>query len=78
MPDGADNRPVLRLMAGRHKRVKGGHPWVYSNEIVMSAEAKKLAPGTIVRLEAGNGEPLGTAMFNPRTLIAARVLDSAR
>jgi 23S rRNA (cytosine1962-C5)-methyltransferase len=73
-----DNReapPVLRLMAGRHKRVKSGHPWVYSNEIVMSAEAKKLAPGTIVRLEAGSGEPLGVAMFNPRTLIAARVLD---
>ncbi len=67
--------PILRLMAGRHKRVKAGHPWVYSNEIVMSAEAKKLAPGTIVRLEAGSGEPLGLAMFNPRTLIAARVLD---
>lgn len=67
--------PTLRLVAGRHKRVKAGHPWVYSNEIVMSAEAKKLAPGTIVRLEAGSGEPLGLAMFNPRTLIAARVLD---
>jgi 23S rRNA (cytosine1962-C5)-methyltransferase len=62
-------------MAGRHKRVKSGHPWVYSNEVVMSAEAKKLAPGTVVRLEAGSGEPLGLAMFNPRTLIAARVLD---
>ena len=62
-------------MAGRHKRVKSGHPWVYSNEVVMSAEDKKLAPGTIVRLEAGSGEPLGLAMFNPRTLIAARVLD---
>jgi len=62
-------------MAGRHKRVKAGHPWVYSNEIVMDAASKKLAPGTIVRLEAGSGEPLGLAMFNPRTLIAARVMD---
>jgi 23S rRNA (cytosine1962-C5)-methyltransferase len=69
------NLPILHLMAGRHKRVKAGHPWVYSNEIVMDAAAKKLAPGTIVRLEAGSGEPLGLAMFNPRTLIAARVLD---
>jgi 23S rRNA (cytosine1962-C5)-methyltransferase len=67
--------PTLRLMAGRHKRVKAGHPWVYSNEIVMDAASKKLAPGTIVRLEADSGEPLGLAMFNPRTLIAARVMD---
>jgi 23S rRNA (cytosine1962-C5)-methyltransferase len=69
-----EDRPVLRLMAGRHKRVKSGHPWVYSNEIVMDAAAKKLAPGSLVGLEAASGEPLGTAMFNPRTLIAARLL----
>jgi 23S rRNA (cytosine1962-C5)-methyltransferase len=75
MSERLENRPVLRLMAGRHKRVKAGHPWVYSNEIVMDAAAKQLAPGTIVRLEAGSGEPLGLAMFNPRTLIAARVLE---
>jgi len=62
-------------MAGRHKRVKAGHPWVYSNEIVMDAAAKKLPPGIVVRLEAGSGEALGVAMFNPRTLIAARLLD---
>ena len=67
--------PILKLMAGRHKRVRGGYPWVYSNEVVMDATAKKLAPGALVRLEAGNGEPLGVAMFNPRTLISARLLD---
>jgi 23S rRNA (cytosine1962-C5)-methyltransferase len=74
MSERLENMPILRLMAGRHKRVKAGHPWVYSNEIVMDAAAKQLAPGTIVRLEAGSGELLGLAMFNPRTLIAARVL----
>jgi len=68
-------RPVVRLLAGRHKRVRGGHPWAYSNEIVMDAAAKKLAPGALVRLEAANGAALGVAMFNPRTLIAARVLE---
>jgi len=70
-----EDLPILRLMAGRHKRVKAGHPWVYSNEIVMDAAAKKLPPGIVVRLEAGSGEALGVAMFNPRTLIAARLLD---
>ena len=25
--------PVIRLLPGRHKRIKTGHPWVFSNEI---------------------------------------------
>ena len=70
-----DTRPVVRLLAGRHKRVRGGHPWAYSNEIVMDAAAKKLEPGTLVTLQAANGAALGVAMFNPHTLIAARILD---
>src|SRR5690606_21886640 len=67
-------RPTVRLLPGRHKRLKGGHPWVYSNEIAMDQAAKALAPGTLVRLATAAGEALGTALFNPRTLIAARLL----
>ncbi|HEX9569758.1 MAG TPA: class I SAM-dependent rRNA methyltransferase [Rhodospirillales bacterium] len=70
-----NTRPVVRLLAGRHKRIRGGHPWAYSNEIAMDATAKKLEPGTLVRLEAATGAALGVAMFNPRPLIAARILD---
>jgi 23S rRNA (cytosine1962-C5)-methyltransferase len=66
--------PAVRLGHGRHKRVKHGHPWVYSNEIVMDAAAKALPAGALVRLEAASGEPLGVAQFNAHTLIAARVL----
>ena len=72
---GAQARPAIHLQPGRHKRARAGYPWVYSNEIVMDPAAKKLAPGTLVALVAGNGEPLGTAMFNAHTLIAARLLD---
>ena len=66
---------MVRLQPGRHKRARIGHPWVFSNEIAMDAAAKALPPGTMVRLDAANGEPLGVAMFNPHTLIAARILD---
>lgn len=66
--------PPLRLQPGRHKRVRHGHPWVYSNEVAMDAAARALPPGGLVRLEAAQGEPLGVAMFNPHTLIAARLL----
>jgi 23S rRNA (cytosine1962-C5)-methyltransferase len=71
----ATDRPTITVLPGRHKRARAGHPWVYSNEIAMDNTAKKMAPGTLVRLAAATGEPLGVAMFNPHTLIAARILD---
>lgn len=67
--------PVVRLQPQRHKRVRLGHPWAFSNEIQMDNAAKALARGGLVRLEVSHGEPLGIAMFNPHTLIAARMLD---
>ena len=66
--------PTIRLLARRHKRVKAGHPWVYANEIEMTTAARALPPGGLVNLENAGGEPLGTAAFNPRTLVVARLL----
>jgi 23S rRNA (cytosine1962-C5)-methyltransferase len=65
--------PVLRLLPGRHKRLRAGHPWAYSNEIAMDTAAKALPRGGLVRLEASHGEALGVASFNPHALIAARL-----
>ena len=65
--------PIVAMLPERHRRLRAGHPWAYSNEIAMKSETKALAPGSLVRLEAANGEPLGVASFNPRTLIAARL-----
>ena len=67
-------RPLLRLAPGRERRLKAGHPWAYSNEIMMDAEAKAIPPGTAVTVTTAGGERLGVAFFNPHTLIAARVL----
>ncbi len=74
--DGTADRPEIRLAPGRHKRVRAGHPWAYSNEIAMTREAKALPPGSIVRLLDSADGPLGAAMFNPRPLISARLLAS--
>ncbi len=73
-PDSAA-RPVIRLQKGRSRRFRAGHPWVFSNEIEMTAEAKALPPGGLVTLMDAGGERLGVASFNPHSLIAARVLD---
>ena len=66
---------VLRLMAGRSKRLRAGHPWIYSNEIHMTPEVKALPGGTLVQLEDAGGEKLGTGSFNAHSLIAFRLFD---
>jgi 23S rRNA (cytosine1962-C5)-methyltransferase len=63
------------LLPGRHKRAEGGHPWIYSNEVRMDSAAKELAPGSLVTVRRTDNSALGVAMFNPHSLVAARVLD---
>jgi 23S rRNA (cytosine1962-C5)-methyltransferase len=67
--------PQVRILPGRHKRVAGGHPWAFSNELDMNAEAKALPPGSLVVLTSHSGEAVGVAGFNPHSLIAARLID---
>ena len=69
------SRPVVNLLPGGHRRAEGGHPWIYSNEIQMDAAAKAIPPGGLVTLKRADSRPLGVAMFNPHTLLAARLLD---
>lgn len=73
MPD--PQYPLIRLLPGRDRRVKSGHPWAFSNEIAMSPAARALPPGAPVRLEGDDGVRHGTWLFNPHSLIAARRLD---
>lgn len=70
----APSAPLIKMVKGRSKRLRQGHPWVFSNEIQMDAEAKALPAGTLVQLVDAGGERLGQASFNPHSLIAARIL----
>ncbi|NTU77298.1 MAG: class I SAM-dependent rRNA methyltransferase [Alphaproteobacteria bacterium] len=69
--------PVLRLHPQRHRRVMGGHPWVYSNEIVMDGAAKALEPGSLAAFHGHDGAFVGSGSFNPHTLIAGRLFTRA-
>ncbi len=62
----------LRLRPGHDRRLRSGHPWVFSNEI--AAVEGTPAPGDAVAVTAAGGEILGTAYYNPQSLIAARLL----
>jgi len=67
-------RPKLRIQPKHSARIKTGSPWVYSNEVSMDRATKALPPGTLVDVVDDRGEALGTAYFNPHSLIAARLL----
>ena len=68
-------RALIRLNPGQGRRLKSGHPWAFSNEIHMLPEYRALPAGAPVRLEGDDGWRFGTFMFNPHSLIAARLLD---
>lgn len=69
-----EDLPVIRLQKGRQRRVRSGHPWVFSNELEMTGEAKALPPGSAVRFVDAGGDAVGAGFFNPHSLIAGRVL----
>ena len=67
--------PLLRLKPRQDRRLKAGHPWAFSNEIAITPEHRTWPAGAPVRIEGDGGWRYGTFMFNPHSLIAARLLD---
>jgi len=72
--DDPQTRPQIRIQKGRSRRLRAGHPWLFSNEIEMTPEAKALERGQLVTVVDAGDERLGVATFNPHSLIAARLL----
>lgn len=68
------NHPTIRILPGHDKRLRGGGPWLYSNEVQMDRAAKSLESGSLVRLVSHDGKAMALAQFNPHSLICARVL----
>jgi 23S rRNA (cytosine1962-C5)-methyltransferase len=66
------SRKTIILPKGRRARI--GSPWLFSNEIRMDEAAKAIAPGSIVNVRGEDGRAFGTGYFNPRSLIAVRLL----
>ncbi|HVV28121.1 MAG TPA: class I SAM-dependent rRNA methyltransferase [Rhizomicrobium sp.] len=66
------SRKAVILPKGR--RARSGAPWIFSNEIRMDEAAKAIAPGSVVNVRGDDGRAFGTGYFNPRSLIAVRLL----
>jgi 23S rRNA (cytosine1962-C5)-methyltransferase len=69
--------PVLRLKRNEDRRLHAGHLWIFSNEVDTSqTPLLKFKAGELVRVLAHNDRALGLAYVNPKSLIAARVLET--
>ena len=66
------SRKTIILPKGR--RARSGSPWIFSNEIRMDGPAKALSHGSIVNVRGEDGRDFGTGYFNPKSLIAVRLL----
>lgn len=74
----ADFTP-LYLKKNEERRIRSGHPWVFSNEVnVAKSPVKDLAPGALVEILDYRGQTLGTGYANPASLICARIVSRSK
>ncbi|MFV8249072.1 class I SAM-dependent rRNA methyltransferase [Bdellovibrio bacteriovorus] len=63
---------VWRLRQGADKRIRSGHPWVFSNELLVSPKGHPA--GAAVELQDSKGQFLARGYGNPHSLISFRAL----
>lgn len=67
---------TITLRKNEERRIRNGHPWVFSNEIA-SIDGPREAGATAELLDAG-GCLIGVGHYNPHSLIAFRLLSRQR
>jgi len=63
--------PVVRLGKNQERRLRSGHPWVFSNEI--ESIENGVDSGAEVVVQDYRGVPVGVGLYNPHSLIAVRL-----
>mgnify|MGYP001032565785 CR=1 FL=1 len=65
----------IALKRKEEKRLRGGHLWVFSNEVdTRATPLTDLSPGDLADVVDHTGKPIGTALVNPHSLICARLI----
>lgn len=66
--------PIIYVKKNEERRIRGGHPWVYSNEVdTRRSPLKGLEPGRAVVVRSAREQVLGTGYVNPGSLISVRL-----
>jgi 23S rRNA (cytosine1962-C5)-methyltransferase len=63
---------IWKLRQGADRRIRSGHPWVFSNELASSP--KGIGPGAVVELQDHRGQFLARGYGNPNSLISFRAI----
>jgi 23S rRNA (cytosine1962-C5)-methyltransferase len=63
---------IWKLRLGADRRIRSGHPWVFSNELASSP--KGIGPGAVVELQDSRGQFLARGYGNPNSLISFRAV----
>lgn len=67
---------TLQLNKDADRRLKGGHLWIYSNEVdVKKTPLKNFQAGEQALVQSAHGKTLGVAMINPNNLICGRLIN---
>lgn len=67
--------PALRLKRNEDRRLRGGHLWIFSNEVdTRLTPLKSFAPGALARVQDAGGRDLGLAFVSPQALLCARLI----
>lgn len=67
--------PDLKLKRGEDRRIRAGHPWVFSNEVDTAATPlSAFESGALAQVRSSRDEFLGHAYVNPHALICARIV----
>ena len=62
---------VVRLAKNQERRIRSGHPWIFSNEIE-GVDGNPESGGEVV-VHDHRGGIVGTGLYNPHSLIAVRL-----
>lgn len=65
--------PTITLRPREERRLLNGHLWVFSNEL--STIDSTAGKGDLVKVMSAAGKLMGVAIYNPNSLIAARLID---
>ncbi len=71
--------PPLFLRKREERRIRGGHLWIFSNEVdTRRSPLDRFEPGQQVRINDAQGRFLGYGYVNPHSLICARLVSRDR
>jgi 23S rRNA (cytosine1962-C5)-methyltransferase len=74
MSDLKEELKVLIIKDKHDKRLRGGHMWIYSNEVdTKSTPLSGFSKGELVVVHSHGGKVIGTAFVNPDNLICGRL-----